>query len=127
VAAVELVRRSKYFTAVLDEEAPGGPAPAVAGESRDEQLQAVDHPVRVGIWDLERAAPLAVLKLEAAGRFVRLGRGGTPDPRAQRAQQRQANNCAVAMDVRRALAAGRVLGPDEGEAAAEAPSAIAGE
>jgi hypothetical protein len=127
VAAVELVRRSKYFTAVLDEEASGGPAPAVAGESRDEQLQAVDHPVRVGIWDLERAAPLAVLKLEAAGRFVRLGGGGTPDPRAQRARQRQANNCAVAMDVRRALAAGRVLGPGEGEGSAEVPSAIAGE
>jgi hypothetical protein len=129
VAAVELVRRSKYFTAVLDEEASpeAAPAPPVAGESRDEQLQAVDHAVRVGIWDIERAAPLAVLKLEAAGRFVRLGAGGAAEPRAQRAQQRQANNCAVATDVRRALAAGRVLAPGESETPPEQPSAVAGE
>lgn len=129
VAAVELVRRSKYFTAVLDAEAPpeAAPVPSAEGESRDEQLQAVDHAVRVGIWDIERATPLAVLNLEAAGRFVRLGSGGSADLRAQRAQQRQANNCSVATDVRRALAAGRVLGPGEGEAPPEAPSAVAGE
>jgi hypothetical protein len=129
VAAVELVRRSKYFTAVLDEEAPPTAAltPPAEGESRDEQLQAVDHAVRVGIWDIERAAPLAVLKLDAAGRFLRLGSGGTADPRAQRALQRQANNCAVATDVRRALAAGRVLRAGEGESPAEKPSAVAAE
>jgi hypothetical protein len=129
VAAVEMVRHSKYFTAVLDEDPPpdAAPAPPALGESRDEQLQAVDHAVRVGIWDIERAAPLALLKLEAAGRFVRLGGGGSEDPRAQRAQQRQANNCAAATDVRRALAAGRVLGPAEGDAPAGAPSAVAGE
>jgi hypothetical protein len=129
VAAVELARRSKYFTVVLDEEAPpeAAAAPPVPGESRDEQLQAVDHAVRVGIWDIERAAPLAVLRLEAAGRFVRLGTGGAVDPRALRSQQRQANNCAVATDVRRALAAGRVLGAADGEATADEPSAVAGE
>lgn len=127
VAAVELVRRSKYFTAVLDEEAPpeAASAPPVAGESRDERLQAVDHAVRVGIWDIERAAPLVVLNLQAAGRFVRLGTGAGVEPRAQRSQQRQANNCAVATDVRRALAAGRVLG--SGEPSPDEPGAVAGE
>ncbi|HTV19483.1 MAG TPA: hypothetical protein VMG12_12445 [Polyangiaceae bacterium] len=129
VAAVELVKRSRFFAAVLDEEAPAGSdaAPPLASESRDEQLQAVDHRVRVGIWDLARAAPLAVLNLEAAGRFVRLGGSGAIDTRAQRAQQRQANNCAVATDVRRALAAGRVLAPGEEVAAPELPNPVAGE
>lgn len=115
VAVVELAKRSKFVSVVLDEEPEGVPAPPPGlGESRLEQLQAIDHPVRVGIWDLERAAPLAVLKLEAAGRFVRVGRGGALDPSVLRAQQRQANNCAVATDVRRALEAGRVLHSGEG-------------
>lgn len=129
VAAVELVKRSRYFAAVLDEEPPprAEGAAAIAGESRDEQLQAVDHRVRVGIWDIARAAPLAVLNLEAAGRFVRLGGHGVIDSRAQRSQQRQANNCAVATDVRRALAAGRVLGPGDEAPPPEVPSPAAGE
>jgi hypothetical protein len=112
VAAVELARRSKYFTAVLDEEPAPGTLVSVPGavESRAEQLQAVDHRVRVGIWDIERAAPLAVLELEAAGRFVRLGSGGgNADPKTLRAQQRQANNCAVATAVREALTVGRAM------------------
>lgn len=106
VAAVELVRRSKYFTLVLDEEAaPGSQSvtPPVAGESPDEQLQAVQHGVRVGIWDIERAAPLAVLRVEAGARFVRLGSGPEADVKTMRAQQRQANNCAVATQVREAV------------------------
>jgi hypothetical protein len=115
VIAAELARRSKYFTAVLDEDAAPGEtaaAPALAGESLDEQLQTVDHLVRVGIWDVERAVPLASLKVAAAGRFVRLGSGAIADPRTLRAQQRQANNCAVAMEVRDALAAARAPGPE---------------
>jgi hypothetical protein len=120
VAAAELTRRSKYFAAVLDE-APAGsvvvqPAP---GESPEEALQATDHAVRVGIWDIERGSPLAVLRLEAAGRFVRLG-SSTPAPETVRVQQRQANNCAVASDVRETLAAGR-LGALE-KATPEAPA-----
>jgi hypothetical protein len=126
VAAVELVRRSKYFTAVLDEEAAPSPeaiAPPVAGESRDEQLQALDHRVRVGIWDIARAAPLAILRLEAAGRFVRLGSGGNGEPKTVRAQQRQANNCSVAMKVREALTGARGEPVD----AADGPVPVAGE
>jgi hypothetical protein len=106
VAAVELARRSKYFAAVLDEEADPAlvaAAPAAPGESIDEQLQAVDHFVRVGIWDIERGTPLAILRRQAAGRFVRLGGSGSVDAKAARARQRQANNCAIALEVRSAL------------------------
>lgn len=129
VAAVELVKRSKYFAAVLDEDvsAEADLAPALPGESLEERLQASDHRVRVGIWDIQRGQPLAVLNLEAAGRVVSLGSGGNVEPRAQRAQQRQANNCAVAVDVRRSLAAGRVVPQGEVESPVAAPSAAANE
>lgn len=126
VAAVEVVRRSRFFTAVLDEEAAPSPeaaAPRVAGETEDERLQALDHRVRVGIWDIQRAAPVAILQLEAAGRFVRLGSGGSAEPKTVRAQQRQANNCSVATDLREALTAARQKPAD----AADAPVPAAGE
>ncbi len=109
VAGAELVRRSKYFTAVLDEpQPPGGDAgqAPVPDESPEEALQAADHEVRVGIWDIERGTELAILRLEAAGRFVRLG-SNAGDTKTGRAQQRQANNCAAATEVREALLAGR--------------------
>lgn len=111
VAAVELTRRSKYFALVLDEPpadaAAAEVAPVVADESPEERLQTTDHRVRVGLWDIQRGAPLAILQIDAAGRFVRLGGKATPDDETKRAQQRQANNCAIAADVRAALVAGR--------------------
>jgi hypothetical protein len=79
--------------------------------------------VRVGIWDIQRAAPLVILRLEAAGRFVRLGSGGSGEPKTVRAQQRQANNCSVAMKVREALTGARGEPVD----AADGPAPVAGE
>jgi hypothetical protein len=105
-AAVEMVRRSKYFTAVLDE-LPEAMEPAPADdvdveESPDERLQASDHFVRVGVWDIERGEPVLALRIEAAGRFVAVGQH-VAGRQVLRAQQRQANNCAVATEVREAL------------------------
>lgn len=116
VAAVELVRRSRYFAAVLDEPVAELPAAgAGGGDTRAEQRQATDHRVRVGLWDIQRGVPLAILPLQAAGRFVRLGAKAAPqEEETSRAQQRQANNCAIAADVRAALVAGR---PDPDSAA----------
>jgi hypothetical protein len=126
VAAVELTRRSRYFAVVLDQPssaAEGAAGGAPADESPDERLQAVDHAVRVGLWDIQGQAPLAILQLEAAGRFVSLGAKSGSDEKARRAQQRQANNCAIATDVRAALAAGR---PDPGAGALpDAPAGLA--
>jgi hypothetical protein len=109
-AAAELVRRSKYFTVVLDElPATGQPAGPAADadfeESPDERLQASDHFVRVGVWDIERGEPVLTLRTEAAGRFVAMGQHVSRQ-QVQRAQQRQANNCAVATEVLEALRAG---------------------
>lgn len=109
-AAVELVRRSKYFTVVLDEvPASGLPEPTAdtvdLRETPDERLQATDHFVRVGIWDIERGQQLLASRVEAAARYVAVGRGVAKEPRIARAQQRQANNCAVGTAVREVLAA----------------------
>jgi hypothetical protein len=107
-AAAELIRRSKYFSAVLDEEGPDGLAPANgvdAGvdETPEERLQANDHFVRIGIWDVAKSEPLLRLRLPVAGRFVALGSHSLGDATQARARQRQANNCAAAVEVREAL------------------------
>jgi hypothetical protein len=112
-AAVELVRRSRYFSVVLDElpesGEPAGPGPAAGfQESFQERLQAEDHFVRIGIWDIERAQPVLMLRREAAGRFVGVGAQAAGGLKALRAQQRQANNCAVATEARQVLLTGRV-------------------
>lgn len=132
VAAAELVRRSKYFTVVLDELPSEGEvsanAPALGlEESPEEQLQATDHFVRVGIWDIERAVPLLALRLEAAGRFVAVGQRTATGSNIVRAQQRQANNCAVATEVREVLVSGQLSGDARGEAGASPPGLVAGE
>ena len=110
-AAAELIRRSKYFSAVLDEDPLGGGSAAASGadagveESPEERLQTSDHFVRVGIWDLAAAEPLVELRLPVAGRFVSLGNHEAGGVAEVRARQRQANNCAAAVDVREALLA----------------------
>lgn len=101
VAAAELARRSKYFTLVLDE-APEGQAPApLADESPAEGLQVVDHFARVGVWDIEKGTLLLAARVEAAAslRGGSASRGSIP-LEVQRAQQRQANSCAAAEEVR---------------------------
>jgi hypothetical protein len=112
-AAVELVRRSRYFSVVLDE-LPESGEPAAPGptagfeESFRERLQAEDHFVRIGIWDIQRAEPVLMLRRQAAGRFVGVGAQAAGGLKALRAQQRQANNCAVATEARQVLLTGRL-------------------
>jgi hypothetical protein len=110
-AAAELIRRSKYFSVVLDEE-PGAPAPASGAdagsdETPEERLQASDHFARIAIWDIARSELLLRLRLPVAGRFVALGAHGAGGVAELRARQRQANNCAAAVEVREALLSSR--------------------
>jgi hypothetical protein len=119
-AAAELIRRSKYFSAVLDEEPAsalaGDGADAGTGESAEERVQTTDHFVRIGIWDIARGEQLLRLRLPVAGRLMALGRHDVKDRDSIRARQRQANNCSAAVEVREALSS--KLDPNELDSAA---------
>lgn len=127
-AAVTLVRTSKYFTAVIDEPAAGDDAPAGLDETAAERVQALDHFVRVGLWDIASGERLLTLRLEAAGRYVAVGQRRNTPIDVERAQQRQANNCALATLVRGVLESGSVAAAAGDAAAGEAPDdLVAGE
>jgi hypothetical protein len=106
--AIELLTRSKYFTVLLDEPpstpADGSPAQvASANETPAEHRQRVAHPVRIGIWDLQTDQPVLKLRTEAVGSVVAVGEQQVADPRVIAAQQRQVNNCALALTVKEKL------------------------
>lgn len=103
---VQILSRAKYFTLVLDEDPQQGlPADFPdAGETDDERVQRIGHFARVGIWELPNGTPLLRLRTEASGDFVAMGSSGNAKSEVtQAAQQRQVNNCALALKVRDAL------------------------
>jgi hypothetical protein len=103
--AIELLSRARYFTLVLDEE-PTGALPAAdpdAGETLEERLQRTAHPARVGIWDLQTSALVLRLRTAASGQLMSVGDRTVTLPQTVFAQQRQANSCALALQVKRAL------------------------
>jgi hypothetical protein len=104
--AIEVLHRAKYFTAVIDEEPKGGLPKELPDnpESEDERLQRVPHMARVGVWDLQTGENLLKLRVEASGRFVPVGKVVVSDPGSVAAQKRQANSCALALEVKRVLA-----------------------
>ncbi|HVU01072.1 MAG TPA: hypothetical protein VHE30_04940 [Polyangiaceae bacterium] len=128
--AVELLQRSRYFTAVLDEEPVAGlPAPLEREkddreESEDERLQRVAHAARVGIWDVKSGKLLLRVRGNASGDFLPMGRRSVESPKTLAAERRQVNSCALAMDVKEAVAkASSGTAPPAGSAALPAGSA----
>jgi hypothetical protein len=104
--AARILQKAKYFTLVLDEEPEAGLPKELpdAGETEEERVQRVPHMARVGIWNLKTGEQLLRWRSKAAAQLVAVGQ-----PRAKReetvaAQARQANSCALAIDVRDALA-----------------------
>jgi hypothetical protein len=105
-AAVELLSRARYFTAVLDEDPATGlpaalePTPTDPPESEEERVQRTPHQARVGVWDVESGKLLVRVRAEAAGEFRSVGDRPVTDPRTVAAQQRQVNSCALALSVK---------------------------
>lgn len=115
--AIEVLSRAKYFTVVLDEDPKAGLPKALPDtrESEEERLQRVPHWARVGIFDLVSGETLLRVRRQAAGKLVQVG------PRQQSegvnlfAQQRQANSCTLALQVKHAMANGHTSSDKPGE------------
>lgn len=103
--AIEVLSRSRYFTLVLDEDPEGGVPPEApdAGETTDERVQREPHTARIGIWDLRTQVPLLRLRADAEGHFVSVGDRVVQNPATVAAEQRQTNNCALALAAKDAL------------------------
>lgn len=119
--AIELLQRAQFFTVVIDEDPKGGLPNEIEDydESDEERIQRVPHFARVGIWDLESGKPLLKLRARAEGKFVPVGKRAVSEPSSQAAQQRQANSCALALEVKQALAPPSDHAPDSDEAPAQ--------
>lgn len=108
---IEVLQRSKYFALVLDEDPEGGippvpkDVPPEDAGTPEERLQSLPHHARVGIWDLGTGEPLLRLRTEASGELVAVGKQAALDSETQAAQRRQANNCALALEVRNKIEA----------------------
>jgi hypothetical protein len=100
---IDLMQRAQFFLLVLDEDPEGG-MPADAGAVTAESVQAVPHPIRVGLFTLKRSNNRQLLRLRRTvdARLIPAGAGEAPSPEVSLAQQRQANGCALALEVRQA-------------------------
>lgn len=123
--AIEVFQRAKVFALVLDEPS-SEELPEVlpeAEETEQERLQRSRHFTRVGLWDLATGEPLLRLRTEAAGELRDVaGRSTKLGVSVQAARQRQANSCALAMEVKRRVetaSAGTAGTPPEGAASPE--------
>ncbi len=111
--ASELITQAKYFLVVVDEPPEGGEVEAVpdraagsssAGSSQEDRaISSSPHAARVCFWRLGSDEKMFALRREAAGEL--LGGGLPEDEAARRARQRQANSCALALEVRQAVGA----------------------
>jgi hypothetical protein len=101
--AIEMVTRAKYFTAVLDEEPKSLPPASDSGDDLDRKelrVQLVPHAVRVGIWEVSTGKQVFRMRTSAGADLMPIGRTHVVEQRVQDAQQRQANNCGIALDVK---------------------------
>ena len=101
--AVEVLQKAQYLLVVLDEGVPGMVLPgADAGPSAAaEAVQGVPHHARVGVWRLSDGKLVLRLRREAGAQLL----GATPavDAEVLASRQRQANSCALALEVRSAM------------------------
>lgn len=96
--AIDVLARAQYFMLVLDE-GPADPASVPDAGTPMESLQTVPHAARVFVWDIARDKSLLRIRTEAAAQLT----GPSTDAKTSLAIKRQANSCALAVGVRRAL------------------------
>jgi hypothetical protein len=99
--AVDLLTRAQYFLLVLDERPAGAPAAVGDAGAGDEAQLDAPHWARVGLWRLSDRKLVLRLRTEASAMLV--GGETVTDEAVKAARQRQANSCALANAVRRAM------------------------
>jgi hypothetical protein len=114
-SAAELLQRAQYFLVVLDEPVADMPKLAAdAGVTPREAIQGVAHQARVGVFRLSDDKLILRLRREAKAGAQLLGATPAVDGEVLEALQRQANSCALALEVRQAMG-------DSGAAAVSPP------
>lgn len=112
--AAQITDRSRYFTAVIDlgAAAQDSENSVQGGRSAQRRLRAEAHAVRIGMWSVRDKQLLVALELIADGRLVggsalaeRSGSGSEVSGRVRGAALRQANDCALAVELRERLSA----------------------
>jgi len=106
--AADLLTRSKYFLVVVDEQVTAdeqsadAALPSVQQDQDDRSIPTADHPARVCLYRLEDDKLVFRVKRMAAGTL----RGpAMNNPESQIFLKRQANSCALALEVKQALGA----------------------
>lgn len=125
--AADLLTKAKYYMVVVDEPVAGEPEAAAGGQAPEEDtaerlarkkgevfrgspsedlslnpsIPTKPHKARVCVWRLEGARQVLALRRDAAGRIV--GGAAGVDVRTLEARQRQANSCALALEIRSAI------------------------
>jgi hypothetical protein len=97
-AAIDVLARAQYFLLVLDEKPADLTVVPDAGTPM-ESLQTVAHPARVFVWDIAHDKLLLRIRTDAAAQLT----GPSTDAKTTLAIKRQANSCALAVGVRKAL------------------------
>lgn len=132
--AIEVLHRAKYLTIVLDEEPKGGlpeplegadAAPGSRKESDEERIQRVAHWARIGVWELATGKQIVRYRGRAQGELVSMGGNSRASGAENRAAQaRQANSCALALDLKTEV--GKTLAERAAPAAVDAGASDAG-
>jgi hypothetical protein len=104
-SAIDIVERAQFFLLVLDEDSSEAKVLAEGGTVTEAMLQETAHNARVHLYDLKSGKEVLSVRRSAEASFVFAGEHGPTDPETLDALKRQVNNCALAKEVDRAIAA----------------------
>jgi hypothetical protein len=107
--AIEIIKRADFFLLVLDESAddPADEKPLWTDggvDTAEEAVQLAPHWARVFVLDLQKDKEILRLRRHAEAKFVFAGGRQVTDDETLDAMKRQVNNCALAQEVRSAVA-----------------------
>ena len=103
--AIDLIRKAQFFLLVLDEDSDDARLLAEGGTVTEAMLQKTPHYARVHLYDLRSGKEVVRVRRTAEASFYFAGEHQVTDPETLDAMKRQVNNCALAKEVDKVLAA----------------------